>query len=139
MFWMQIIFNCKIMPTLSVRNQYKNIFFMIWIVFWHVGYYNILRLIGELFFSNFLQSFSDGHFFPFQLYSIIKCLIFAILSGFFSGFFIIYCNCCSIIKAFAIILLMGLVVSFLLFIKSEESTYDLPCLKFLLWNLQCNK
>ena len=109
---------------LCIWNHWKNdLFFTIWVIFWNISkiYFSLLtykrlRAIVTLFCSNLFQfSFSDREFIPFQLWLLIKSLIFVILCGSFFYFFIIWCNYYSVLKAFIIFFIDNIYCCFFVF------------------------
>ena len=131
-------------------------FFTISVIFWSISriyflFFSMQNIESKirLFLSNLFQSsFSDGKFIPSQLCLFIKGLISLILSecfpisSWFHDLMLLLCYATVMLllwKHLSSFLLMGFIVAFLFFIQSGESVYDLPCLKFISWNLQSNK
>ena len=72
-----------------------------------------LRAIVRLFFSKFLQwSFSDGYFFLFFSYFLIKALIFVIISGYFPISLWFHATVIAYRKQFIAFLLIGFIATF---------------------------
>ena len=131
-------------------------FFTISVIFWSISriyflFFSMQNIESKirLFLSNLFQSsFSDGKFIPSQLCLFIKDLISLILSecfpisSWFHDLMLLLCYATVMLllwKHLSSFLSMGFIVAFLFFIQSGESVYDLSCLTFISWHLQCNK
>ena len=101
------------------------------------GIYKTLKAIDLLFNSNIFQSFlCNETFISFQLYWLIKHLIFDILSGLFLIFWWVNATVRAYWKHFSS-LFSRFIVVFLFFSYSGKSIYDPPLSKLILW--RCNK
>ena len=98
------------------------------------GTNNILTAIVILFCSNSFHSFScDGKSMSFQLYWLIKGLIFDILCWSLSIFWWFKATVKAYWKQLSPFLFSGFAVALLFFNHSGESTYYPPLLKLALW------